>query len=91
MSAAVLHDPAAELERAVSDYLAVSRNSDIYATHADYETPSGAPGTACRPPARRSRPRRPRGSPSGAGAPQRGRAGQPRHLSPSPHGPAVLG
>lgn len=37
MSAAVL-DPAAELERAVSDYLAVSRNSDIYATHADYET-----------------------------------------------------
>ena len=37
MSAAVLHDPAAELERAVSDYLAVSRNSDIYATHADYE------------------------------------------------------
>ena len=38
MSAAVLHDPAAELERAVSDYLAVSRNSDLYATHADYET-----------------------------------------------------
>jgi hypothetical protein len=38
MSAAVLHDPAAELERAVSDYLAVSRNSDIYATQADYET-----------------------------------------------------
>ncbi len=37
MSAAVLHDPAAELERAVSDYLAVSRNSEIYATHADYE------------------------------------------------------
>jgi hypothetical protein len=36
MSAAVL-DPAAELERAVSDYLAVSRNSEIYATHADYE------------------------------------------------------
>ena len=38
MSAAVLHDPAAELERAVSDYLAVSRHSDLYATHADYET-----------------------------------------------------
>jgi hypothetical protein len=38
MSAAVLHDPAAELERAVSDYLAVSRNSGIYATQADYET-----------------------------------------------------
>ena len=37
MSAAVL-DPAAELERAVSDYLAVSRHSDLYATHADYET-----------------------------------------------------
>jgi len=37
MSAAVILDPAEELERATSDYLAVSRNSDMYATTADYE------------------------------------------------------
>ncbi len=36
MSNAIL-DPAAELERATSDYLAVSRNSHLYATTADYE------------------------------------------------------
>jgi hypothetical protein len=38
MSADVILDPAAELERATSDYLAVSRNSHLYATTADYET-----------------------------------------------------
>jgi hypothetical protein len=37
MSASVILDPAAELERATSDYLAVSRNSHMYATTADYE------------------------------------------------------
>ncbi|WP_217922229.1 hypothetical protein [Miltoncostaea oceani] len=36
MSSVIL-DPAAELERATSDYLAVSRNSHLYATTADYE------------------------------------------------------
>jgi hypothetical protein len=36
MSSIIL-DPAAELERATSDYLAVSRNSNLYATTADYE------------------------------------------------------
>lgn len=36
MSSIIL-DPAAELERATSDYLAVSRNSHLYATTADYE------------------------------------------------------
>jgi len=37
MSASVILDPAAELERATSDYLAVSRNSHMYATTAEYE------------------------------------------------------
>lgn len=37
MSAAVILDPGQELERATSDYLAVSRNSHLYATTADYE------------------------------------------------------
>jgi hypothetical protein len=37
MSAAVILDPADALERATSDYLAVSRNADMYATRADYE------------------------------------------------------
>jgi hypothetical protein len=37
MSASTILDPAAELERATSDYLAVSRNSHLYATTADYE------------------------------------------------------
>lgn len=36
MSSVIL-DPVAELERATSDYLAVSRNSHLYATTADYE------------------------------------------------------
>lgn len=38
MSADVTLDPAAELERATSDYLAVSRNSHLYGTTSDYET-----------------------------------------------------
>ena len=38
MTANATLDPAAELERATSDYLAVSRNSHMYATTADYET-----------------------------------------------------
>jgi hypothetical protein len=38
MSNSAILDPAAELERATSDYLAVSRNSHLYATTADYET-----------------------------------------------------
>lgn len=37
MSADVIFDPAAELERATSDYLAVSRNSHLYGTASDYE------------------------------------------------------
>lgn len=37
MSSVIL-DPVAELERATSDYLAVSRNSHLYATTADYDT-----------------------------------------------------
>ena len=37
MSNSAILDPAAELERATSDYLAVSRNSHLYATTADYE------------------------------------------------------
>ena len=37
MTANAILDPAAELERATSDYLAVSRNSHMYATTADYE------------------------------------------------------
>lgn len=37
MSASVILDPAAELERATSDYLAVSRNAQMYATTQDYE------------------------------------------------------
>ena len=37
MSAAVILDPAEELERATSDYLAVSRNSGMYSTTSDYE------------------------------------------------------
>ncbi len=37
MSANVILDPAAELERATSDYLAVSRNAQMYATTHDYE------------------------------------------------------
>jgi hypothetical protein len=37
MSANVILDPAAELERATSDYLAVSRNSHLYGTTAEYE------------------------------------------------------
>ena len=38
MTANATLDPAGELERATSDYLAVSRNSHMYATTADYET-----------------------------------------------------
>ena len=38
MTANATLDPAAELERATSDYLAVSRNAQMYATTADYET-----------------------------------------------------
>ena len=38
MTANATLDPAAELERATSDYLAVSRNAHMYATTADYET-----------------------------------------------------
>ena len=38
MSADVILDPAAELERATSDYLAVSRNSQLYGTTTQYET-----------------------------------------------------
>jgi hypothetical protein len=34
---AVTLDPTQELERATSDYLAVSRSSHLYATTADYE------------------------------------------------------
>ena len=37
MTANAILDPAAELERATSDYLAVSRNAQMYATTADYE------------------------------------------------------
>jgi hypothetical protein len=37
MTANATLDPAGELERATSDYLAVSRNSHMYATTADYE------------------------------------------------------
>jgi len=37
MSADVILDPAAELERATSDYLAVSRNSQLYGTTSEYE------------------------------------------------------
>ena len=37
MSADVIFDPAAELERATNDYLAVSRNSHLYGTASDYE------------------------------------------------------
>jgi hypothetical protein len=37
MTANAILDPAAELERATSDYLAVSRNAHMYATTADYE------------------------------------------------------
>ncbi len=37
MTANATLDPAAELERATSDYLAVSRNAHMYATTADYE------------------------------------------------------
>ena len=37
MSAAAAVDHAQELERATSDYLAVSRNAHLYATTADYE------------------------------------------------------
>ena len=37
MSASVILDPSHELERATSDYLAVSRNSHLYATTAEYE------------------------------------------------------
>ena len=37
MSAAVILDPSQELERATSDYLAVSRNSHLYATTGEYE------------------------------------------------------
>ncbi|MEQ8833591.1 MAG: hypothetical protein RIB67_04020 [Miltoncostaeaceae bacterium] len=37
MSASVILEPAAELERATSDYLAVSRNAQMYATTHDYE------------------------------------------------------
>ena len=37
MSASVILDPAAELERATSDYLAVSRNARMYATVQDYQ------------------------------------------------------
>ncbi|WP_217914022.1 hypothetical protein [Miltoncostaea marina] len=36
MSNAIL-DPAAELERATSDYLAVSRNAHLYGTTAEYD------------------------------------------------------
>ncbi|MGD9695485.1 MAG: hypothetical protein AB7V42_07495 [Thermoleophilia bacterium] len=38
MTQSAILDPAAELERATSDYLAVSRSSHLYATTADYET-----------------------------------------------------
>jgi hypothetical protein len=38
MSANVILDPTAELERATSDYLAVSRNSHLYGTTTEYET-----------------------------------------------------
>ena len=38
MTANGIFDPAAELERATSDYLAVSRNSHLYGTTSDYET-----------------------------------------------------
>ena len=37
MTANATLDPASELERATSDYLAVSRNAHMYATTADYE------------------------------------------------------
>lgn len=37
MSADVILDPSAELERATSDYLAVSRNSHLYGTTSEYE------------------------------------------------------
>jgi hypothetical protein len=37
MSPDVIIDPADELERATSDYLAISRNAHLYATTADYE------------------------------------------------------
>ncbi len=37
MSASVILEPTAELERATSDYLAVSRNAQMYATTHDYE------------------------------------------------------
>lgn len=37
MSAAAAVDQAQELERATSDYLAVSRNAHLYATTGDYE------------------------------------------------------
>jgi hypothetical protein len=37
MSASVILDPSQELERATSDYLAVSRNSHLYATTGEYE------------------------------------------------------
>lgn len=38
MSASAILDPAAELERATSDYLAVSRNAQMYATTQEYQT-----------------------------------------------------
>lgn len=41
MSASVILDPAAELERATSDYLAVSRNAQMYATGHDYDVAEG--------------------------------------------------
>ena len=37
MSASVILDPSQELERATSDYLAVSRSAHLYATTAEYE------------------------------------------------------
>jgi hypothetical protein len=37
MTATAIPNPAHELERATSDYLAVSRNSHLYGSAADYE------------------------------------------------------
>lgn len=37
MSAAATLDPSQELERATSDYLAVSRNAHLYGTPAEYD------------------------------------------------------
>jgi len=70
MSASVILDPAAELERATSDYLAVSRNASMYATTQDYQVAEDRAWERVIAPARPSRRTGPYRSPNSRGSPR---------------------